>query len=152
MPIKARRHKGRKAPIRKITRKELDPVKKSAIVILRRMSLTERAVAEQTKIDKSTVHRVYKRTMNNSQEFQIAVDSPNCDQVSPRSDRPRYPFEKDAQELFEYVISTSEIRRMTAVEIINELHFSDQKSRKLLSESKFCQIMYDREYGRGSAG
>ena len=90
-------------------------------MILQRMSLTERVVAEQTKINKLTVHRVYKRTMNNSQKFQIAVNSSNCYQVSPRFDRLRYLFEKDAQELFEYVISTSEIRRMTTIKIINEL-------------------------------
>ena len=85
-------------------------------------------------------------------DFQIAVDDPLIFNSRARSGRPKYPSEEEAQRIFEYTISTSENRRKTALQIINELQIPGIKKGKLLSISKFQQIMYDRGYGRGFRG
>lgn len=148
MPRKRKNTKGQKPRQRKTERKELDPVVRARIVTLRQEGYTERAIEEKTGVKKSTMNRIYKHTIQRSTELQVSVDDPRCYQSRQRPGRPIYPSHKEAERIFEYTVSTLENRRKTAMQLIQELDVKGTKPGKLLSESKFKQIMYDRGYGR----
>ena len=121
MPRKHRQTKGQQPPKRKTERKQLDLVTRGRVITLRKEGYTERAIEQKLGVHRRTVHNIYRHALQQSMEFQIHIDDPQCLQPKPRPDRSIYPSEEEAQRIFEYTISTSENRRKTALQIINEL-------------------------------
>ena len=155
MPRRPRKTKGQQPRKPKTDRHEWEAGQRMTSVILSQKGCSAPEINETLAIPEGTIRSFksryntkMRRRKQKSSEFSIYVDK-------PRSGRPSYPDDRTKRRIFRHVISTVENRKKTAQEHIQELHLIGTKRKpdgtfKLLSESTFKKIMYDRGYSRGS--
>ena len=111
---------------------------------------------QKTDINRRVVGKMYRRVMNRSMKLQLPLIDSRCYEYKS-TPHARAVTNEEIERIVEYVMSTSENRKKSALVLIQEMDLKglkhDRYERQLpLSESCFKQIMYDSGYGRGIAG
>ncbi|KAI9712982.1 MAG: hypothetical protein M1812_006730 [Candelaria pacifica] len=106
--------------------------------------MTYRDVSARVKIPHKTIQRFYRRALNQSMELELPMTDERVFK-STRSGPQKKLSEEQEDRICARAIDDQESCMKTALEHIREQELK-------ISESKFKDIMYQRGYGRGSAG
>ena len=155
MKLQPTHTKGRTPRVPKTLRREWAPTENSAAVNIKEATKCSfREASQQAHIPKSTLNDRYRVSKKRANRLRLPLSHPKVYEDPPRSGRPSWPPEEDAEKIFEYVISTKELRDMTAGQLIASMKLLGTKvnrdgRRQPLSEFAFNKIMYSRGYRRG---